>query len=292
MRERAKSERKVKQLAKRVRATKANIIEVGGRPVDTIEAEIRVEVAACETALTKGLTHALKAGWLLIELKGRVEHGEFLPAVERCGLKPRTAQDYMRVATRWPEIEKYATSAHLTLREAIAGLTRVGAGDILEDFQEENYRMPEPQEPAALPPAWSKPSLPPAQAGTEIPQPAPLQTDTALQAFQKPSVEANLASARLFKRVQKVEGALVNAIEKYKELVLCIKWLGQEKRAVRTEGFPDLDSGFATLANLHNQVTPMLTVLDQYARAANTTQQPSDQKSEVIDETPREEAAA
>lgn len=256
-----KQSAKVKPVKQRPRTDV--VIDVGGRPIDTIEAEIRTEVAACERDLTAGLQHALAAGRLLIELKDRAGHGKFLPAVERCGLKPRTAQDYMRVAKHWPEIEKYATSAHLTLREAIVGLTRVGAGDILEDFFEEaNFKMPEPEEaPPALPSSWVSVSLPPAAEVEVLPPPA--TTAVAMR-----HVKANAAQAILAERVKKVARALASAIEKYEAVALTVKDLTSKKQAVQvTSEFLDVDTAFATLSDTHRQVAAMITVLDGYARA-------------------------
>ncbi len=93
------------------------------RSIDSIVDEIRVEVTACKGAFTKAVQHALNAGRLLIQLKERLPHGEFLPAVKRCGLMPRTAQEYMRVAHHAGKIEaKGVTLTHLTLRQALDAL--------------------------------------------------------------------------------------------------------------------------------------------------------------------------
>lgn len=84
---------------------------------------INAEHAACEAAARDALHHALEAGRLLIDAKGQVQHGEWLGWIEaNCTCAPRTAQLYMRVARRWPELESKAQRvADLPLRE-VAGL--------------------------------------------------------------------------------------------------------------------------------------------------------------------------
>src|SRR5262245_48374341 len=62
--------------------------------------------------------HAVKAGLLLIEAKELVQHGEWLVWLRiNLTMKPRQAQNYMKVAT-CPD-EKRNAVAHLSLRRAI-----------------------------------------------------------------------------------------------------------------------------------------------------------------------------
>lgn len=70
-----------------------------------IAGEINQEHDACEAAFSESLTHARRAGELLIEAKGQVEHGEWLGWVEaNCKFAPRTAQVYMRIERNWEEL--------------------------------------------------------------------------------------------------------------------------------------------------------------------------------------------
>lgn len=88
--------------------------------LDVLAADINRYHAAAEQALRSGLENARQAGELLLEAKGKLPHGEWYPWLKRnCKFSARTAQAYMRVAKRWPELDsKCATSADLTFREA------------------------------------------------------------------------------------------------------------------------------------------------------------------------------
>jgi hypothetical protein len=90
--------------------------------------------AAAERSFRAGLGHARAAGALLAAAKARLGHGAWLPwlrANVRCGV--RTAQAYMRVAERWPQLEgKCATVAHLGFREALAVLSGEPEADLLD----------------------------------------------------------------------------------------------------------------------------------------------------------------
>lgn len=64
------------------------------------------EHRAAEDAASRALEHARRAGELLVEAKGRVEHGDWTDWIRRrCDFSPRTARRYMRIADRWSEIE-------------------------------------------------------------------------------------------------------------------------------------------------------------------------------------------
>jgi hypothetical protein len=85
---------------------------------DAINAE---HVAVCD-AIAAGLAHARRAGEMLAQAKAQVPHGEWLPWLERnVRFSARTAQGYIRVASRWCEIEPNTQRvAHLSYREALA----------------------------------------------------------------------------------------------------------------------------------------------------------------------------
>jgi hypothetical protein len=87
-------------------------------PLDQIAGRIRQEHAAAGVSAKKALEHALAAGELLIEAKGQVKHGQWLPWLSaNCELSERTAQAYMRLAKM-----KSATVADLPLREALKAI--------------------------------------------------------------------------------------------------------------------------------------------------------------------------
>lgn len=85
------------------------------------EAHIRVSEHAHAAA-----EFAMKAGALLVEAKSRVDHGGWLPWLEKnCQFAERTAQGYMRIARKFPELdsEKRNAVADLPLRELLLALS-------------------------------------------------------------------------------------------------------------------------------------------------------------------------
>lgn len=89
--------------------------------LDEIAATITREHAEIETAMRESMARAVKIGSLLIEAKQLVKHGEWGTWLKaNCTFSERTAQNYMRISARYPELEKSATVADLTYREAIA----------------------------------------------------------------------------------------------------------------------------------------------------------------------------
>jgi len=88
------------------------------------EAErINAEHDAVVGAEREALLHAIRAGQLLLDVKRRVPHGDFLAWVgANCRFKVRTAQLYMALARELSS--KCATVSHLGLRDALA-LVRV-----------------------------------------------------------------------------------------------------------------------------------------------------------------------
>lgn len=76
-----------------------------------------------EDSLREGLTRAVSVGNLLNEAKKLVQHGEWRQWIaDHCQFSERTAQNYMRISARYPELAKSATVADLTYREAVAML--------------------------------------------------------------------------------------------------------------------------------------------------------------------------
>jgi hypothetical protein len=75
--------------------------------------------------MRSGLTHAIQAGELLIQVKSQLKHGEWLPwLAANCHFSERTAQNYLRCAENKTELlAKSATVADLSYRDALALLT-------------------------------------------------------------------------------------------------------------------------------------------------------------------------
>jgi hypothetical protein len=64
-----------------------------------LAARIQAEHEACESALKRGLEHAVAAGKLLIEAKAQLKHGQWLPWLrDHCRIPERTARRYMEIA--------------------------------------------------------------------------------------------------------------------------------------------------------------------------------------------------
>lgn len=74
--------------------------------LNDLAARIVREHAAVAEALTAGLLHAREAGKLLLQAKEMVPHGDWLPWLRgNCPeVSKRTAQGYMRVASKWDEL--------------------------------------------------------------------------------------------------------------------------------------------------------------------------------------------
>lgn len=98
----------------------------------SLASEITHEHAAACQAAQSALSHARRAGELLMQAKAGLEHGAWLPwLAEHCPTLPeRTAQAYMRLAGRWPALEAKAQRvADLPVRDALALLAERGASD-------------------------------------------------------------------------------------------------------------------------------------------------------------------
>lgn len=91
---------------------------------------ISAEHLACRTAYQDSLSHARACGELLIQAKAEVKHGSWLPwLAENTQIGERSARAYMQVARDWAVLEKSATVADLSFRDALRLLS---AGDVEE----------------------------------------------------------------------------------------------------------------------------------------------------------------
>lgn len=90
----------------------------------SLATKIRTEHGRVSTSAIDALEHAIAAGWLLLQAKKAVAHGEWLPWLkDNCHVSVRTAQVYMDLSKHAPvllEHRKDATAAYFTLREALA----------------------------------------------------------------------------------------------------------------------------------------------------------------------------
>lgn len=91
-----------------------------------IAGRIKAEHEAVAASLKQSVQHAIAAGELLIEAKDKVPHGQWLPWLsDHCGVSPRSAQGYMRLARHRAELEANTQAlSHLTIEEALAGLAK------------------------------------------------------------------------------------------------------------------------------------------------------------------------
>jgi hypothetical protein len=98
-------------------------MDFGDNYMPDLSARIKAEHGAVVDALNSAVMHAMAAGDLLAEAKGRVKHGEWLPWLEEhCAISERTAQLYMRLAEDRERLELLIrTGADLSINQA-AGL--------------------------------------------------------------------------------------------------------------------------------------------------------------------------
>jgi Protein of unknown function (DUF3102) len=114
-----------------------------------LAARIRVEHEATAVSLKQSVEHAIAAGELLLEAKGQLAHGEWLPwLAESCTISERTAQLYMRVAKNRTVIESQIRNdvADLTLNEAVALLALTSNVRQLLDFAKHVEDMHDPEQ--------------------------------------------------------------------------------------------------------------------------------------------------
>ena len=114
----------------------------------TLAEQINQEHLEAGAAISQSLQHARRAGELLIQAKAQVGHGEWGGWLEKhFHGSARTAQSYMRVASRFGELEqKTQRVADLPLREALA---------LLAEPQEAEPQREEPAEFQSEPDAGS-----------------------------------------------------------------------------------------------------------------------------------------
>lgn len=91
------------------------------QPLSTLAAEINRHHRAAESSIRSGLEHALQAGRLLLAVKAQCRRGKWADWLKtNCECSQRTAQSYIRIAKRWPEIEAKAQHvALLSFRDAV-----------------------------------------------------------------------------------------------------------------------------------------------------------------------------
>jgi Protein of unknown function (DUF3102) len=103
--------------------------------LDTLAERINEEHRKVEAAMGRALQHARRAGKLLVEAKERTYHGEWLPWLKaNFEGSERTAQMYMRVHSRWPEIEANTKSvSYLTLTGALGAIGPPQEADVTRE---------------------------------------------------------------------------------------------------------------------------------------------------------------
>jgi len=87
-----------------------------------LAAQINAEHLVAKGFAVKAVEHAMLAGKLLVEAKGKLGHGGWLPWLKaNCEVSERTAQAYMRLALKVPELDVDTRNAvaDLPLREAL-----------------------------------------------------------------------------------------------------------------------------------------------------------------------------
>ena len=89
-----------------------------------IAAKIRDEYRKAEFHLKHGIDHALVIGLLLIEAKGKLKHGQWLPWLQKhCKMPERTAQLYMQLV-KYSKNIKSADLADLTIEGVLKQLSK------------------------------------------------------------------------------------------------------------------------------------------------------------------------
>lgn len=94
---------------------------VATRTLDALAISIRDEIEQAEADFLSAVGHAIRAGELLIEAKGQVKHGEWLPWLEANFTgSTRSAQGYMRLAENAEDAQRVA---HLGIKGALKQIT-------------------------------------------------------------------------------------------------------------------------------------------------------------------------
>ena len=104
---------------------------------------IGIEHALVTKHLRAAVNHARRTGMLLIEAKKAVPYGSWGRWLDQTGVRDRTGQLYMAIASRWADIETYAGDP-----QRVADLTVKACDRILRSLSE---RRPKNTPPAADP---------------------------------------------------------------------------------------------------------------------------------------------
>lgn len=107
------------------------VVQIPGL-LERLATKINAEHDAFRSGISDSVKHAIAAGELLIEAKGKVQHGEWLPwLAANCSFAQPTASLYVRAANKKAEIERQITNGviNLSLREVIALLKKIGADE-------------------------------------------------------------------------------------------------------------------------------------------------------------------
>jgi hypothetical protein len=105
--------------------------------LDGLAQQIKSEYGQMMAACRAGVEHARRMGELLCQAKDRMAHGQWHGWLEsNFGFTDRTAQRWMRLAARWPEIAAKCDSvSDLTVTKALAQLANT-SGEPAEDGEE------------------------------------------------------------------------------------------------------------------------------------------------------------
>jgi len=95
-----------------------SLLAVVKNELPALAGDIRREHLACLESAGAAAEHAWKAGTLLLEAKKQVTHGHWEAWLVQTGIKPRTAQVYMRLA----KAQRAAPPEGVSIRQALAGL--------------------------------------------------------------------------------------------------------------------------------------------------------------------------
>lgn len=106
-----------------------------------LASEINAEHEAAGRAISHGLQHAKKCGELLLRAKSLLAHGQFGPWLEaNFKATDRTAQGYMRIAKRWPDLQaNFPVLLEAGIRPSIQG-----AFAVLRSRNDVETRKPDP----------------------------------------------------------------------------------------------------------------------------------------------------
>lgn len=120
--------------------------------VDNAAAELNRLHGEIEQKLRTTVQDAIRAGEILTQVKERLEHGEFLPWIERnCEFKPRTAQEYMGF---YRHSDKCASLADLqSARQIVA---QIESREKQSEAQKARQRVAEYRKTGVKPEGWRR----------------------------------------------------------------------------------------------------------------------------------------